>query len=48
MWFMSVTCAVFHDPISWLNAAARTNMLFMSVTCEVSQVPISWLNAAAS
>ena len=30
MFSMSVTCAVFHDPISWLNAVAPSNIFHMS------------------
>ena len=44
---MFVTCAVFHDPMSWLNAVALSNMLHMVVTCAVFHDPMSWLNAAA-
>ena len=38
---MVVTWEVSQEPIFWLNAAARWNMLLMLVTCEVSQVPIA-------
>ena len=44
---MSVTCEVFHDPMSWLNAEAIENMPAMVVTCEVFHEPMSWLNAEA-
>ncbi len=44
----SVTLAVFHLLISWLNALASLNMVLMSVTAAVSQSPIDWLNALAS
>ena len=47
MFSMSVTCPVFHDPISWLNAVAPSNIFHMSVTCEVFHDPMSWLKAAA-
>jgi len=45
---MLVTCAVFHEPMSWLNATALTNMPTMFVTCEVFHDPMSWLKALAS
>ena len=48
MEYMFVTCAVFHDPMSWLNASAPSNMSAMSVTCAVFHEPMSWLNAAGA
>jgi len=47
MYFMFVTCAVFHDPISWLNASALLNMNSMFVTCAVFHDPMSWLKVLA-
>ena len=38
---MVVTCAVFHDPMSWLKAAAFLNMNSMYVTCPVFHDPMS-------
>mmetsp|Transcript_363 Transcript_363/g.1652 ORF Transcript_363/g.1652 Transcript_363/m.1652 type:complete len:107 (-) Transcript_363:194-514(-) len=45
---MLVTCAVFHEPMGWLNAKARLNMLSMSVTCAVSHLLMSSLNELGS
>jgi len=42
----SVTCAVFHDPMSWLNAAASLNICCIKMTFEVFHDPMSWLNAS--
>ena len=47
MAFISVTLAVFHELMFWLNAAAPWNMLFMSVTCSVFHDPTSALNDVA-
>ncbi len=44
---MAVTTAVFHLPMSWLNAAAFSNVLTMNVTRPVFHEPMFWLNAEA-
>jgi hypothetical protein len=44
---MPVTDAVFHEPMSWLNAAVDLNIPSMSLTDAVFQPPMFWLNAAA-
>ena len=44
---ISVTCAVFQLPMSWLNAEAELNILYIVVTFSVFQLPMSWLNAEA-
>ena len=43
MFFMVLTCEVFHVPMAWLKAAAFWNVNFIFVTREVSQSPISVL-----
>ena len=37
MLLMSVTAEVFQEPMGWLKALAKLNMLLMLVTAEVSQ-----------
>ena len=43
----SVTAAVFHEEMSWLNEDADVNMVPIFVTAAVFHEEMSWLNEDA-